>query len=318
MLRYIARRLLLTVPILFVITVATFVLMSIVIGDPVLLILGPDANADQATIDRLRQQLGVNRPLPVQYADWLRHVLTGDFGRSYRSPIAVRDAVLARLPVTLELTALALVLAVAVAVPLGIAAALRPGSRLDLGLSGFAAISLSLPNFWLGILLIFLFALKLHLLPSAGYVAFTKAPLQNLKFMVLPTLTLSLGYIGSFTRYTRAMMVEVLEQDYVRTARAKGLRAATVLRRHALPNALIPVVTIAGLEVAGLFGGAVVTETIFSLPGVGTLLTDSVLGRDLPMVQGIVLFITVAVIVTSLLVDVLYAYLDPRVRLLYG
>src|SRR5579884_458201 len=234
MLRYIARRLLLTVPILFVITVATFVLMSIVIGDPVLLILGPDANADQATIDRLRQQLGVNRPLPVQYADWLRHVLTGNFGRSYRSPISVREAVLARLPVTLELTALALVLAIAVAVPLGITAALRPGSRLDLGLSGFAAISLSLPNFWLGILLIYFFALKLHLLPSAGYVAFTKAPLQNLKFMILPTLTLALGYIGSFTRYTRAMMVEVLEQDYVRTARAKGLRAATVLRRHAL------------------------------------------------------------------------------------
>jgi peptide/nickel transport system permease protein len=318
MLRYIARRLLLTVPILFVITVATFVLMSIVIGDPVLLILGPDSNADQATVDRLRQQLGVNRPLPLQYADWLRHILTGNFGRSFRSPIAVREAVLARLPVTLELTALALVLAIAIAVPLGITAALRPGSRLDLCLSGFAAISLSLPNFWLGILLIYLFALKLRLLPSAGYIAFTQSPVQNLKFMMLPTLTLAMGYIGSFTRYTRAVMVEVLEQDYIRTARAKGLRAATVLRRHALTNALIPVITVAGLEVAGLFGGAVVTETIFSLPGVGTLLTDSVLGRDLPMVQGIVLFITVAVIVTSLLVDILYAYLDPRVRSLYG
>ena len=318
MLRYIARRLLLTVPILFVITVATFTLMSIVIGDPVLLILGPDVNADQATIDRLRQQLGVNRPLPVQYADWLRHVVTGDFGRSFRAPMSVRDAVLSRLPVTLELTLLALVLALLVAVPLGITAALRPGSRLDLALSGIAAISLSLPNFWLGIILIYVFALKLHVLPSAGYVSFATAPLQNLKFMILPTVTLSLALIGSLTRYTRAVMVDVLEQDYVRTARAKGLPAVTVLRRHALANALIPVITVVGLELAGLFGGAVVTETIFSLPGVGTLLTDAVLGRDLPIVQGIVLFITVAVVLTSLVVDILYAFLDPRVRSLYG
>lgn len=318
MLRYIARRLLLTVPILFVITVATFTLMSLVIGDPVLLILGPEGNADQATIERLRQQLGVNRPLPVQYTDWLRHVLTGDFGRSFRSPISVREAVLARLPVTLELTLLALVVALAVAIPLGIVAALRPGSRRDLGLSGIAVINLSVPNFWLGIILIYLFALKLRVLPSAGFVPLTTSPLQNLKYMVLPTLTLSMALIGSLTRYTRAVMVDVLEQDYVRTARAKGLRAITVMRRHALANALIPVITIVGLELAGLFGGAVVTETIFSLPGLGTLLTDSVLGRDLPIVQGVVLFITVAVVLTSLVVDILYACLDPRVRSLYG
>lgn len=318
MLRYIARRLLLTVPILFVITVATFTLMSLVIGDPVLLILGPEANADQATVQRLRQQLGINRPLPVQYADWLRHVLTGDFGRSFRSPVAVREAVLTRLPITLELTVLALIVALAVGVPLGIAAALRPGSRLDLGLSGLAVINLSVPNFWLGIILIYVFALKLRLLPSAGFVSITTSPVQNLQYMVLPTLTLSMAMIGSLTRYTRAVMVDVLEQDYVRTARAKGLRATTVLRRHALANALIPVITIVGLELAGLFGGAVVTETIFSLPGVGTLLTDAVLGRDLPIVQGVVLFITVAVVLTSLVVDILYAFLDPRVRSLYG
>jgi peptide/nickel transport system permease protein len=232
--------------------------------------------------------------------------------------MSVRDAVLARLPVTLELTLLALMLALVVAVPLGITAALQPGSRLDLILSGIAAINLSLPNFWLGIILIYVFALKLHVLPSAGYVSFTEAPLQNLKYMILPTITLSLALIGSLTRYTRAVMVDVLEQDYVRTARAKGLPSATVLRRHALANALIPVVTVVGLELAGLFGGAVVTETIFSLPGVGTLLTDSVLGRDLPIVQGVVLFITVAVVLTSLVVDILYAFLDPRVRSLYG
>jgi len=318
MFRYIARRLLLSVPILFVISVATFTLMTIVVGDPVLLILGPDSGADQATIERLRQQLGVNRPLPVRYLDWLGHVLTGDFGRSFRSPVAVREAVLERLPVTLELAVLALVVALVVAIPLGIVAALRPGSRLDLALSGLAVVSLSMPNFWLGILLIYFLALKFRLLPSAGFVPFTESPLQNLKYMLLPTLTLATALIGSLTRYTRAVMVDVLEQDYVRTARAKGLRSWTVLRRHALVNALIPVVTIIGLDVAGLFGGAVVTETIFSLPGVGTLLADSVLGRDLPIVQGVVLFITTAVVATSLVVDILYAYLDPRVRTLYG
>jgi peptide/nickel transport system permease protein len=162
------------------------------------------------------------------------------------------------------------------------------------------------------------FALKLRVLPSAGYTSFTTSPLENIKFMILPTVTLALALIGSLTRYTRAVMVDVLEQDYIRTARAKGLRATTVLRRHALANGLIPVITIVGLELAGLFGGAVVTETIFSLPGVGTLLTDSVLGRDLPMVQGIVLFITVTVVLTSLVVDLLYALLDPRIRSLYG
>lgn len=318
MLRYIVRRLLLTIPILLVISIATFTLMSLVIGDPVLLILGPESNADQATIERLRQQIGVNRPLPVQYGDWVRHVASGDLGRSFRSPISVRDAVGARLPVTLELTFLSLLLALAVAIPLGIAAALRPGTRLDLTLSAFASINLSLPNFWLGILLIYVFALKLHLLPSAGYVRFTESAARNLKFMILPTVTLSLAFIGSLTRYTRAMMVDVLEQDYVRTARAKGLKAVVMLRRHALRNALIPVVTVIGLEISGLFGGAVVTETIFSLPGIGTLLTDSILGRDLPIVQGVVLFITVAVLATSLVVDIVYAYLDPRVRAHYG
>lgn len=318
MLRYIARRLLLTIPILVVITIATFTLMSLVIGDPVLLILGPESNADQATIERLREQIGVNRPLPVQYADWVRHVAAGDLGRSFRSPISVRAAVRARLPVTLELTFLSLVLALIVAIPLGITAALRPGTRFDLGLSAIASINLSLPNFWLGILLIYVFALKLRLLPSAGYVRFTESPIQNLKYMILPTVTLSLAFIGSLTRYTRAMMIDVLEQDYVRTARAKGLRSVVVLRRHALHNALIPVTTVVGLEISGLFGGAVVTETIFSLPGIGTLLTDSILGRDLPIVQGVVLFITVAVLSTSLVVDILYAYLDPRVRSYYG
>lgn len=318
MIRFIVRRLLALVPVLFVISIATFALMSLVLGDPVLMILGEDASVDEASIERLRQELGLHRPLPVQYADWLRHVLAGDLGRSFRSPIEVRQAIVARLPVTLELTVLALTLAIILAIPLGIVAALYPGSRWDLSISSLAVISLSIPNFWLGIILIYLFALKLGWLPSAGFVPFTVDPVQNLKFMVLPSLTLAAAYTGSLVRYTRSVMLDVLAQDYIRTARAKGLHSVSVIRGHALQNGLIPIVTVIGLELAGLFGGAVVTETVFSLPGVGTLLIQAILGRDLPMVQGVILFIVGAVVVTNLITDIAYAYLDPRVRSLYG
>jgi len=316
--RFIARRLLALLPVLFVISIATFALMSLVLGDPVLMILGEDASVDEASIERLRQELGLNRPLLIQYTDWLRHVLAGDLGRSFRSPIEVRQAIVARLPVTLELTVLALTLAIILAIPLGIVAALYPGSRWDLSISSLAVISLSIPNFWLGIILIFLFALKLGWLPSAGFVPLTVDPVQNLKFMVLPSLTLAAAYTGSLVRYTRSVMLDVLAQDYIRTARAKGLHSVSVIRGHARQNGLIPIVTVIGLELAGLFGGAVVTETVFSLPGVGTLLIQAILGRDLPMVQGVILFIVGAVVVTNLITDVAYAYLDPRVRSLYG
>ncbi len=314
MLRYIAGRLGLAVVLLFVISLVTFALMSLVIGDPVYAILGPEASADQFTIERLRQELQVDRPLPVRYLDWLGHAVTGDLGRSFRQPIPVRDAVVARLPVTLELTAFAILVAVLVAVPFGTFAALRAGGRIDVALSTIAAFNLSIPNFFLGILLIYVFALRLHLLPSAGYVTATSDLLGNLKLMLLPTLTLAAAYGGGFARYVRSCMVEVLGEDYLRTAHAKGLSQPVIVLRHALRNALIPLTTVIALEIAGLFGGAVVTETVFSLPGVGTLLTESILGRDLPMVQGIVLFITGAVVLTSLVVDLLYGLIDPRVR----
>lgn len=314
MLRYIVERLALTIVLLFVISIATFLLMSLVIGDPVYAILGPEASADQFTIERLRQELRLDRPLPVRYVDWLAHAATGDLGRSFRQPVSVRDAVLARIPVTLELTIAAMLLAVAVAVPLGTAAALRAGRPIDVAVSALAAFELSVPNFFLGILLIYVFALRLGWLPSAGFVTLVSDPLGNLRLMLLPTFTLAAAYAGAFARYVRSVMVEVLGEDYVRTARAKGLGRFVILSRHALRNALIPLTTVIGLEVAGLFGGAVVTETVFSLPGVGTLLTESILGRDLPMVQGIVLFVTAAVVLTNLAVDLLYGLIDPRVR----
>ena len=314
MLRYVLERVALTFVLLFVISVATFSLMSLVIGDPVYAILGPEASADQFTIERLRQELQIDRPLPVRYVDWLSHAVTGDLGRSFRQPIPVRDAVLSRLPVTLELTVAAIVLAVLVAVPSGTAAALRAGRPIDVALSAVAAFDLAVPNFFLGILLIYVFALRLGWLPSAGFVTVSSDLPGNLKLMILPTLTLAAAYGGGFARYVRSCMVEVLGEDYVRTARAKGLGRVVIVSRHALRNALIPLTTVIALEIAGLFGGAVVTETVFSLPGVGTLLTESILGRDLPMVQGIVLFVTAAVVFTNLAVDLLYGLIDPRVR----
>jgi peptide/nickel transport system permease protein len=315
---YVLRRLVGALPVLLVISLGTFALMSLILGDPVLLILGQDASVDQATVERVRAELGLNRPLPVQYLDWLRHVIVGDFGRSLRSPLLVSESVLSRLPVTFQLTFLALSLAMLIALPLGVAAALRPGSRFDLAVSGLAIVGLSVPNFWLGIILIFVFALKLRWLPSAGYVPFSEDPTQNLRLMVLPSLTLAAAYIGTIIRYTRSVMIDVLSQDFIQTARAKGLARVAVLGRHALRNGLIPIVTVISLELAGLFGGAVVTETIFSLPGVGMLLIRSILGRDLPMVQGVVMFVAVAVVITNLIADIAYAYLDPRVRSLYG
>jgi peptide/nickel transport system permease protein len=315
---YVLRRLIGALPVLLVISLGTFALMSLILGDPVLLIVGQDASVDQATLERIRADLGLNRPLPIQYLDWLRHVVVGDFGRSLRSPLPVSESVLARLPVTIELTSLALSLAILTALPLGMAAALRPGSRFDLTVSGLAVVGLSIPNFWLGIILIFVFALKLRWFPSAGYVPFTEDPGQNLKLMVLPSLTLAAAYVGTFIRYTRSVMIDVMSQDYVQTARAKGLARVAVVGRHAFRNGLIPIVTVIGLELAGLFGGAVVTETIFSLPGVGMLLIRSILGRDLPVVQGVVMFVAVAVVITNLVADVAYAYLDPRVRSFYG
>jgi len=315
---YVIRRAIQLLALLVIVSLLTFVLMRGLLGDPVLLILGPDASVDQATVQRLRHDLLLDEPLPVQYLDWLRHAAVGDFGRSLRSPITVHDALLSRLPVTLELSIEALALALLLAVPMGIQAALRPGSRLDVALSGLSVTTLSLPNFLLGILLIFVFAIRLHWLPSAGSVPLTQDPVAHLRFMVLPVITLAAAYTGNFARFARSLMLDVLSEDYVRTARAKGLPNWLVLRRHAARNALIPLVTVVGVELAGLFGGAVITETVFSLPGVGLLLTDSVLGKDLPTVQAIVLFLTVAVVVTSFVVDLVYGVLDPRARVAYG
>jgi peptide/nickel transport system permease protein len=293
-------------------TALVFFLMQAVLGDPVVLMLGQDADPD--TIARLRQDLGFNRPAYIQYADWLGRLVRGDWGRSFRTTQPVLETIVTRLPVSLELGFLSLLLALSLALVLGILAAVRRHTATDFGIGVLTAFGTAMPNFWLAILLILLFALYLRVLPSAGLVSFTVDPLGHLNALVLPTITLSAAYFANLTRLTRAKMVEALDSDYIRTARAKGLLEARVLWVHALRNSLLPVLSILGVSISRLYGGAVVTETIFALPGTGTLLVESILSRDFPVVQGIIIVITIGVFLTNFLIELAYAVVDPRVR----
>jgi peptide/nickel transport system permease protein len=293
-------------------TALIFALMQAVFGDPVVIMLGRDADPD--TVARLRRDLGLDRPVHVQYADWLGRLAHGDWGRSFRTGQPVLGAIAARLPVSLELAFLSLFVAVVLALALGILAAVRPRSAVDAGISVLTAFGTAMPNFWIAILLILLFALHLRVLPSSGSVPLLDDPWGHLRAMVLPTVTLSIAYLCNLARLVRAKMLEALATDYVRTARAKGLRESRVLWVHALRNSVLPVLSILAVSMSRLFGGAVVTETIFALPGVGILLVDSILGRDFPVVQGIIIVVTVGVFATNFLIEIAYAVVDPRVR----
>jgi peptide/nickel transport system permease protein len=293
-------------------TALVFFLMQAVLGDPVVLMLGQDADPD--TIARLRQDLGFNRPAYVQYTDWLGRLVRGDWGRSFRTGQPVLEAIVARLPVSLELGFLSLLLALGLALGLGIFAAVRRHTAVDFNIGVLTAFGTAMPNFWIGILLILGFALYLRILPSAGTIPLSLDPVGHFRALVLPTITLSASYFANLARLTRAKMVEALDSDYIRTARAKGILEARVLWVHALRNSLLPVLSILGVSISRLYGGAVVTETIFALPGTGTLLIDSTLSRDFPVVQGIIIVITVGVFLTNLVIELAYAIVDPRVR----
>jgi peptide/nickel transport system permease protein len=293
-------------------TALIFFLMHAVFGDPVVIMLGRDADPD--TVARLRHDLGLDRPVYVQYGDWLGRLAQGDWGRSFRTGQPALRAIVSRLPASLELAFLSLLLAVGLALGLGTLAACRPHTRLDSGISLLTAFGTAMPNFWIAIVLILLFALHLRVLPSSGSVPLLEDPVGHLRAMVLPTVTLSIAYLCNLTRLVRAKMVESLHTDYVRTARAKGLREGRVLWVHALRNSVLPVLSILAVSMSRLFGGAVVTETIFALPGIGILLVDSILGRDFPVVQGIIIIVTVGVFTTNFLIEIAYAVVDPRVR----
>lgn len=312
--RYFLRRIIQSVPVLLLITVITFAIVHLLPGDPALAYLGEAAAKNEEAYEAVRLELGLDQPLPVQYAKWLGKMVQGDMGRSVRTREPVIDGLSGRLPVTFQLALMAIAFAVVIAVPIGIMSAVRPGTKMDSLGTVFAIGGVAIPHFWLGIILIYVFALWLRWLPASGY----KPPVENLganlQYMLLPALTLGAGQAAVIMRQVRSSLIEVLRNEYVRTARAKGLRERVVVQRHALKNAFIPVVTIIGMQVGRLFGGAVVVESIFSLPGLGRLAIDSIMFRDYAMLQGAILILAVAVVVLNLLTDVLYAYLDPRIK----
>jgi peptide/nickel transport system permease protein len=292
-------------------TALIFVLMQAVFGDPVVIMLGRDADPD--TVARLRRDLGLERPVHVQYADWLGRLAQGDWGRSFRTGQPVLGAIAVRLPLSLELALLSLLLAVLVALALGTLAAVRPGTPADVGISLLTAFGTAMPNFWIAILLILLFALHLRVLPSSGSVPFLDDPLGHARAMLLPTITLSFAYVCNLTRLVRARMLEALETDYVRTARAKGLAERITIVKHVVRNALIPVVTLVALQVPTIFAGALITEQIFRVPGIGSLLISSILANDTPVIMAITFVFSALVVLFNLVADILYGWLDPRI-----
>ena len=313
MVTLLGRRLLATIPLLFLVSLVVFALVHALPGDPAVLFLGEEA--DPETLARFRVRLGLDRPLVAQYATWLARALRGDLGRSLRTNQPVAEAILERLPVTLELLAAALSVSLAIAIPMGVVSAVKRNSGLDLVSTLFALVGFAMPGFWLGIILIYVFALLLRWLPPSGWVPLPASVPQNLLSLVLPAFTLGTALAALVTRQLRSGMLEVLRQDYVRTAQAKGLSERQVVGKHALKNALISVVTVVGLQLGGLLGNTIITETLFALPGVGRLMIDAIFSRDFFVVQGVILFLAVGYVLSNLLVDVLYSYLDPRIRL---
>ena len=309
---FISKRIGQTVPVVLLVSFFVFFVINVIPGDPTLTVLGEFATPEQREI--ARQQYGFDRPMLVQYVDWLTKTLSGDLGRSLHSNERVWAMLADRLPVSLELSALALIIALGIGIPAGILAALRRGTTADAVIGMFSAVALGVPYFWLGVLLILLFAIFFNLLPPSGYVAFTESPVENLKLMILPALTIGLHVAPLIIRQTRASVLQVLSLDYVRTAHAKGLPWSAIVRRHVLRNALIPVLTLVGLQLGNMLGGAIVTETIFSTPGLGSLIVAAVSTRDFPVVQSGIFLVVLLVIFVNLVTDILYAYVDPRIR----
>ena len=306
------RRLFSAIPVLFIVSLISFGLMRLIPGDPAASIAGPSATPAQ--IDQLRRDLGLDEPLLMQLLHYYQGLLQGDFGKSLLLGKGVLAATMERLPVTIGLSLYALVLTLLIGVTSGIIAALRQNTWVDQVAMMIAMLGISIPNFFLGLLMIIFFAVQLGWLPSGGYVPFSQDPIGWLRSTTMPAISLALLQAGLLARITRSGMLEVLRQDYVRTARAKGLPERQVILKHALANALIPIVTVVGIIISLLLSGAVVTEALFSLPGMGQLLTQAVLSRDYPMVQGGLLLVTTFLVVVNILVDILYALIDPRVR----
>jgi peptide/nickel transport system permease protein len=310
--KYIAKRLWSLVPVMFVVATLVFFLVHLTPGDPASVILGPDA--PQEAIAELRARLGLDKPLPVQFVRWFGQVLQGNLGESIFLRRPVTQAIVERLEPTLLLAGMATVLAVIIGIPTGVLAAVYRNTWLDRLFMGISVFGVSMPNFWLALNLIFLFALTLAVLPVSGYVPLGEDPLMTLRFLLLPAFSLGFPQSALIARMTRGSMLDVLSQDYVKTARAKGLSEQLVIYKHALRNTMITVMTVIGIVLAITLSGSVVIETIFGLPGIGRLIINSVLRRDYPVIQGAVLFIAASYVLVNLLIDLLYVYLDPRIK----
>jgi peptide/nickel transport system permease protein len=310
--QYVARRLLATIPVMAVVATFVFLLLRLTTGDPAAIIAGD--NATSQDVAAIRTRLGLDRPLPQQFAIWLGNVARGDLGESFFFKRKVTDLIVSRIEPTLSLAVCTIVLAVAIAVPLGVLAAWRQGSWVDRGVMALSVLGFSVPVFVIGYCLIYVFAIQFGWLPVQGYQPLADGFGGFIERLVLPSFTLSVIYVALIARITRTSVLEVMNADYVRTARAKGLADLAVLMRHVLRNAAVPIVTVIGLGIALLIGGVVVTESVYSIPGLGRLTVDAVLARDYPTVQAVVLLFSMVYVLINLLVDLTYTFLDPRIR----
>ncbi|MPR07073.1 ABC transporter permease [Microvirga tunisiensis] len=312
MLRYIGRRILIAIPTLIIVSLLVFALQKLLPGDPVLTMAGEER--DPQVLAYLREKYRLDDPIPVQYFAWIGSALTGNLGISLRTDIPVLDLILSKLPVTLELAIMAMIVALAIGIPAGIISAVKKGTAVDYTANVIALSGLSIPNFWLGIMLIMLISVRWQLLPASGYVPPTEDLWLNIKTMLMPAFVLGTGLAASLMRHTRSAMLGVMRSDYIRTARAKGLLSRKVILKHALRNALVPIVTLSTLLFGELLAGAVLTEQIFTIPGFGKLIVDAVFNRDYAVVQGVVLCTAIGFIFMNLLADVLYVLVNPRLR----
>ena len=312
MLTYIARRLLASIPVILMVGVITFSILHIAPGDPAILMAGEEATPED--VDKMRKALGFDKPFHVQFGVWVGRLLQGDLGTSIFSKHSITELMAPRLQPTLSLGLLAIVLSILMGIPMGVVAAWTAGSVTDRAVMVFAVLGFSVPVFWLGFIFIWVFAVEIRLFPAVGFVPISDGLLPFLRSLTLPALANAIPFSALVARMTRSTMVEVLQEDYIKTARAKGLAEVRVITRHALRNASIPIVTVIGLVFAALVSGAVVTETVFAIPGLGRLLVDGMVRRDYPIIQAMLMVTAVSYVFVNLIIDITYAYLDPRIR----
>lgn len=312
MLFSILKKILTAIPVLLVVSIVLFLLLNVMPGDAADSMSTMDATAEE--VEALRESLGLNDPMYIQYLRWLKNVLKGDFGISFLNGASVTEKIVTRLPVTLELTLLAMLIAVAIALPMGVLSATHRNSPIDAIASFISMIGVAVPHFWLAMMLIIIFSVNLHWLPASGFTPISQGLGKNLIKMIMPAFSVGLGFAATVMRQTRSNMIDVLGTDYISTAKAKGMSKSVVVWKHGVRNALIPVITVIGMQTGRLFGGAIVVETLFGLPGIGTAIVQSIFSRDYQMTMGCVMMVAVIIILINTIVDILYVIIDPRVR----